>query len=76
MVKWSLCPDVESNPDVTSGVRVIKGTRVPVKAVLDNADDGYTAEQIASEIYDSLPVELTRRVIAFARQAKVAVPWS
>ncbi len=68
---WKLCPDVESNADVMSGAFVVKGTRVPVQAVLDNAEDGYTAEQIAADIYHGLPVEPTRRVIAFARKAKL-----
>ncbi len=70
-VNWAGCPDVESRPDVMSGTPVVRGTRVPVQAVLDNAADGYTAEQIASEIYDGLPVEPTRRVIAFAGKAKL-----
>lgn len=72
MIDWSKCPDAESVPDKMFGAWVVRGTRVPVQAVLDNADDGYTAEQIATEIYHGLPVELTRRVIAFARKAKVA----
>lgn len=65
---WSKCPDVERKPDVLSGDWVVKGTRVPADAVVDNADDGFTAEQIVSEIYDTLRLEATRRVIAFARQ--------
>jgi uncharacterized protein (DUF433 family) len=75
-MNWELCPDVESRPDVMSGVFVIKGTRVPVQAVLDNAEDGYTAEQIAAEIYHGLPVDPTRRVIAFARSSHIATPAS
>jgi uncharacterized protein (DUF433 family) len=71
MTDWSKCVDVESKPDVMSGAFVVRGTRVPVQAVRDNAADGYTAEQIAREIYDGLPVEPTRRVIAFARKAKL-----
>ena len=63
---------MERKPDVMSGQWVIRGTRVLAQAVIDNADDGYTAEQIAAEIYDGLPVEPARRVIAFARKAKVA----
>jgi uncharacterized protein (DUF433 family) len=50
MMDWKHCPDVESKPDVMSGAFVVKGTRVPVSAVLDNAEDGYTAEQIAADI--------------------------
>ena len=72
MIDWSCCPDVESKPDVMSGAFVVRGTRVPAQAVIDNADDGYTAEQIASEIYHGLPVEPTRRVIEFARKAELA----
>ena len=39
-----------------------------IQAVIDNADDGYTAEEIAADIYESLPVERARRIIAYARQ--------
>jgi len=74
MMDWKHCPDVESKPDVMSGAFVVKGTRVPVSAVLDNAGDGYTAEQIAAEIYHGLLVEPTRRVIEFARRASFATP--
>jgi uncharacterized protein (DUF433 family) len=71
MIDWSKCPDAERVPDKMFGAWVVRGTRVPVQAVLDNADDGYTAEQIATDIYHGLPVEPTRRVIAFARKARV-----
>jgi uncharacterized protein (DUF433 family) len=74
MMDWKLCPDVESKPDVMSDAFVVRDTRVPVQAVLDNAEDGYTAEQIAAEIYHGLPVEPTRRVIEFARKARIATP--
>jgi len=72
MIDWKLCPDVESTPDVMSGALVVRGTRVPVQAVLENAEDGATAEQIAAEIYRGLPVEPTRRVIEFARNGRIA----
>jgi uncharacterized protein (DUF433 family) len=74
MTDWSKCPDVESKPDVMSGAYVVRGTRVLADAVVDNADDGYTAEQIVAEIYPSLPVEPARRVIAFARRVHAAAP--
>ena len=48
---WAHCPDVESVPDRCSGQWVVKGTRVLVQGILDNAED-FTAEQIATEIYD------------------------
>jgi uncharacterized protein (DUF433 family) len=74
MTDWSKCADVESKPDVMPGAYVVRGTRVLADAVVDNSDDGYTAEQIVAEIYPSLPVEPARRVIAFARRAHAAAP--
>jgi uncharacterized protein (DUF433 family) len=64
---WSLCPDAERIPGKVSGAWLVKGTRIPVQAVVDNADD-FSPEQIAAEIYDGLPVDRARRIIAFARQ--------
>jgi uncharacterized protein (DUF433 family) len=34
---WSKCPDVERAPGKVSGAWVVKGTRVPAQAVVDNA---------------------------------------
>ena len=67
MIDWSECQDAERIPGKVSGAWLVKGTRIPVQAVLDNADDGYTAEEIASTIYEGLPVDRARRGIAFAR---------
>ena len=64
---WSKCLDAESVPDRLSGAWVVKGTRIPVQAILDNADD-YSPEEIASEIHDGLKPEQARRIIAFARR--------
>ena len=66
-IDWSGCSDAERIPGKVSGAWLVKGTRIPVQAVLDNADD-FTAEEIASEIYEGLPVDRARRIIAFARQ--------
>ena len=68
MTDWNLCPDVESNPEIVSGAFVVRGTRVPAQAVVDNAEDGFTAEQIVADMYPSLSLEPARRVIAFAAQ--------
>jgi uncharacterized protein (DUF433 family) len=68
MVDWSQSPDVERNPGVVSGAWVVRGTRIPAQAVIDNAEDGFTAEQIVAEIFPSLPLEPARRVIAYAKR--------
>jgi uncharacterized protein (DUF433 family) len=50
-IGWSRCADVETRPDVMSGAPVVRGTRVPAQALIDNADDGYTAEQIVKGVF-------------------------
>lgn len=66
-IDWSHCDDVESVPGRLSGAWVVKGTRVPAQAIIDNAEDGYTAEQIATEIFDNLPLDRVRGILRFAR---------
>ena len=69
-IEWRPCEDVESKPDVMSGA----GPASRAQAVIENAEDGYAAEQIVAEIYPSLPVEPTRRVIEFAQRVLAASP--
>jgi uncharacterized protein (DUF433 family) len=40
MLDWNQCTEVERHPDVMSGAWVFKGTRVPVKALFENLEDG------------------------------------
>ena len=40
MLDWSQCPSVERLPGKVSGAWVFKGTRVPVKALFANIEDG------------------------------------
>ena len=69
-VDWSKCEDVESVPGKVSGAWVIKGTRVPAQAIVDNARAGCSAEEIATEIFE-LPLERVKAVLRFA---KIAAP--
>ena len=70
-IDWSQCEDVESVPGRVSGAWVIKGTRVPAQAVLDNARAGCSAEEIATEIFE-LSLERVQRVLSFAKIAQSA----
>lgn len=45
MLDWSTCPAVERTPDKVSGAWVFRGTRVPVKALFENLEDGATVEE-------------------------------
>jgi uncharacterized protein (DUF433 family) len=67
-IDWSQCDDVESVPDRLSGAWVVKGTRVPAQAIVNNARAGCTAEEIAGpDIFPSIPLALVQRVLRFAK---------
>jgi uncharacterized protein (DUF433 family) len=40
MLDWSQCPAVERDAGRVSGAWLFKGTRVPVKALFENLEDG------------------------------------
>ena len=44
MLDCSACPAVERSPDVVSGAWDFRGTRVPVKALFENLEDGARLE--------------------------------
>jgi uncharacterized protein (DUF433 family) len=62
---WSDCPHVEREQGKVSGAWVVKGSRVPADAIIDNARDGFTAEAIA-EMFEGLSVQRVRAVLRFA----------
>jgi uncharacterized protein (DUF433 family) len=45
MLDWSNCPEVERVEGKVSGAWVFKGTRVPVRALFENIEDGATIDQ-------------------------------
>ena len=45
MLNWNQCPLVEQTPDKVSGAWVFKDTRVPVKALFENLEDGATIDE-------------------------------
>jgi uncharacterized protein (DUF433 family) len=65
---WSQCPEVERLPGKVSGAWLVRGTRVPADAVLANAADGYSAEEIAEQIFEGVPADRVRRLLEFAKQ--------
>lgn len=45
MLDWNSCPVVERSPEKVSGAWVFLGTRLPVKALFENLEDGATIDQ-------------------------------
>ena len=64
-MNWSDCTDVERDAGKLAGAWVVRGSRVPVQAVLDNARDGFSPEAIA-EMFEGLSVDRVRGVLRFA----------
>ena len=44
MLVWSTCIAVERNPERVSGAWLFKGTRVPVKALFENLEEGASVD--------------------------------
>jgi uncharacterized protein (DUF433 family) len=70
---WSNYDGVETVPGRVSGVPVLKGSRVPADTVVESAELGETAEQIAFN-YD-LKLDDVRRLLAYAAKGNVVSPW-
>jgi uncharacterized protein (DUF433 family) len=71
---WSGCPVVESVPGKVSGQWVVKGTRILADGVIENADAGYSPEQLATEIYEGLPVEKVHAMLSYAKRKREPHP--
>ena len=65
LVDWSDCRFVERVPGKLSGVPILKGSRMPADAILQNFRDGLEAEEI-SEIFQ-LPSASVRELLTYAR---------
>jgi uncharacterized protein (DUF433 family) len=48
-VDWSQCPLIEVDPEIQSGVPVLAGTRLPVSAIVDNAEYGLSVAEISEQ---------------------------
>ncbi len=62
---WSQCSAVESIPGKVSGAWVLKSTRLPVSAILENLEAGANIDDIM-EWFDGLDREQVKAVIEFA----------
>jgi uncharacterized protein (DUF433 family) len=48
-VDWSQCPLGEVDPEIQSGAPVLTGTRLPVSAIVDNAEYGLSTAEISEQ---------------------------
>ena len=71
-VDWSECPLVEIKPGVQSGAPVLRGTRMPVNAIVDNFDYGVSVSEIAEQF--ELPPDRVEAIMAYAKSQRVSHP--
>jgi uncharacterized protein (DUF433 family) len=71
-IDWSERPLVEVKPGVQSGVLVLRGTRLPVDAIVDNFDYGLSAAEIAEQF--EIPPERVEAILTYAQSHRFAHP--
>ena len=71
-IDWSECPLVEVKAGVQSGAPVLRGTRMPVDAIVDNFDYGVSAAEIAEQF--QIPPAQVEAVLTYAQSHRVARP--
>jgi len=60
---------VEVNPRVQSGVPVLRGTRMPVSAIVDNFDYGLSVAEISGQF--EVPPDRVQAILAYAQSHRV-----
>ena len=71
-VDWSECPLVEVKPGVHSGAPVLRGTRMPADAIVDNSDYGVSAAEIAEQF--EISPDRVETILAYAKSHRIAHP--
>jgi uncharacterized protein (DUF433 family) len=69
-IDWALCPLVEVNPRVLSGSPVLRGTRMPVNAIVDNFEYGVSVAEISEQF--ELPEDRIQAILSYAKSHRVA----
>jgi uncharacterized protein (DUF433 family) len=69
-IDWALCPLVETNPRVLSGAPVLRGTRMPVNAIIDNFDYGVSVAEISEQF--EVPEDRILAILSYAKSHRVA----
>jgi uncharacterized protein (DUF433 family) len=68
-IDWSECPLVEVKSAVHSGAPVLRGTRLPVSAIVDNFDYGVSAAEIAEQF--EVPRDSVEAILAYSRSPRI-----
>jgi uncharacterized protein (DUF433 family) len=72
VLDWQSCSAVERSAEKVSGAWVFAGTRVPVRALFENLEDGATLDQFL-EWFPGVTREQARAVLEHAERSLVEV---
>ena len=70
-IDWSDCPVVERSAHKVSGEWLFRGTRIPVKALFENLEDGATIDDFVAW-FPGVRREQAAAVLAFAKRTPAA----
>lgn len=71
MIDWSSCSVVERSDDRVSGDWVFRGTRIPVKALFENLEDGASVEDFV-DWFPGVTLEQAREALEHAARSSLA----
>ena len=69
-IDWSGRQLVEIDPEIQSGAPVLRGSRMPVSAIVDNFDYGESPAEIA-QLFE-IPLERVEAVLEHVKNHRVA----
>jgi uncharacterized protein (DUF433 family) len=69
-IDWSRCSFVEANPQILGGAPVLRGTRMPVSAIVDNFDYGLSVAEIMEQF--DVAKENIEEVLEYAKNHPIA----
>ncbi len=71
-IDWTACPLVEIKPEVQSGSPVLRGTRMPINAIIDNSEFGLTKAEISEQF--EIAEDLVEQILTYVESHQVANP--
>jgi uncharacterized protein (DUF433 family) len=71
-IDWSKCPLIEVRAAIQSGAPVLRGTRMPVSAIVDNFDYGLTVGEIAEQF--EVSPDRVEAILSYANTHRLAHP--
>ena len=70
-MSWQECLSVEKRPEIQSGEYVFRGTRVPVRALFQNLEDGASVEEFL-QWFPGVTRSQAEEVLKFAEHSLLA----